>query len=251
MAYFVIYSIAGYLIETLFALVTKGVIESRRSFLYGPFCGIYGLGAVVMVIGLQRFNKNNYTLFCGGFIIGSIVEYVISWIGEILFDIKWWDYSNIPFNINGRVCILFSVFWGVLAIYLMAHIHPLVEKFLNKFTPHLLKTASVTFVIFMFLDCLITGFALKMFFTKLVNENELELQGVGAYLKEYTAMYETPTVKKVVDKFFSNEKMLKTFPNIKVTDKEGNIILVRDILTDIDPYYFRVFTPSHRKENKN
>lgn len=63
LAYFIIYSIIGFVIETIFGLLTKGVVESRKSFLYGPFCGIYGLGAVVMIIGLQKFKKNNYTLF--------------------------------------------------------------------------------------------------------------------------------------------------------------------------------------------
>ena len=120
-AYFVIYSFLGFIIETLFGLLTKGVVESRKSFLYGPFCGIYGLGAIVMIISLKRFNKNNYTLFIGGFIVGSIIEYVISLIGEELFHIKWWDYSGMPFNINGRICIGFSLFWGILAIYDLLH----------------------------------------------------------------------------------------------------------------------------------
>lgn len=243
LAYFVIYSIAGFIIETLFGLITKGVLESRKSFLYGPFCGIYGVGAVVMIVGLQRFKKNNYTLFAGGFLIGSIVEYVISWIGEMLFDIKWWDYSNMAFNINGRICIIFSIFWGLLAIYLMSHIHPNIDKLLDKFKPNILKIITITFVIFLFLDCLISSFALKMFFARLVNDYDLELQGMEAYLAECSSAYENPTMKKIVDCFFSNEIMLKAFPNIKVTTKEGEIIWVCDILTEIQPYYVRIFTP--------
>ena len=62
LAYFIIYSVVGYIIETLFGIVTKGVWESRQSFLYGPFCGVYGLGAVVMIVFLQYFKKNNNTL---------------------------------------------------------------------------------------------------------------------------------------------------------------------------------------------
>ena len=243
LAYFVIYSIIGFIIETVFGLITKGVLESRKSFLYGPFCAIYGVGAVIMIIGLQRFKKNNYTLFFGGFLIGSIVEYIISWIGEIIFDIKWWDYSSMPFNINGRICVWFSIFWGVLAIYLMSHIHLKIDKLLDKFSPKILKIITIILIIFMFLDACITGFALRMFFTRLENENNLELQGVNLYLKEYTQLYQNPDVKKVVDTFFTDEIMLKTFPNIKVTGKDGEIIWVRDILKDIQPYYIRIFTP--------
>lgn len=241
LAYFVIYSIIGFVIETIFGLVTKGVIESRKSFLYGPFCAIYGLGAVVMLIGLQKFKKNNYTLFFGGFLIGSLVEYLVSWIGEIIFHVKWWDYSNFAFNINGRICIWFSLFWGILAIYLITHIHPKIDRFLDRFSPKMLAIITITFVIMMFLDWCISSFALKMFFTRLVNNYHLELQDVSTYQEKYTKLYENETVKLIVDSLFSDEVMLKTFPNLKVTSKDGEIILVKDILSHIQPYYFKVF----------
>lgn len=247
LAYFVIYSVVGFIIETVFGLLTKGVLESRKSFIYGPFCAIYGVGAVVMLVGLQRFKKNNYTLFLGGFLIGSIVEYVISWAGEMLFYIKWWDYSSMPFNINGRICVWFSFFWGALAIYLISHFHPKVDRFLDKFSPKLINIVTVILVIFMFLDCCITGFALRMFYTRLTNERGLELQGVDNYIADFTELYEQPTVKKLVDTFFNDEVILKTFPNIKVMNKQGDIIWVCDILSDIQPYYVRIFTPRIQK----
>lgn len=247
LSYFVIYSVVGFIIETVFGLLTKGVLESRKSFLYGPFCAIYGVGAVVMLVGLQRFKKNNYTLFIGGFLIGSIVEYVISWAGEMLFHIKWWDYSTMPFNINGRICVWFSFFWGALAIYLISHFHPKVDKFLDKFSPKTLTIITIILVVFMYLDSCVTGFALRMFYTRLTNEKNIELQGVDSYLSAYTQLYEKPKVKEFVDKFFNDEVMLKTFPNIKVLDKEGNIIWVCDILNDIQPYYVRLFTPGLKK----
>lgn len=241
LAYFIIYSVIGFIIEVLFGLATKGVIESRKSFLYGPFCGIYGMGAVVMIIGLQKFRKNNYTLFAGGFILGSLIEYVVSLIGEWFFHIKWWDYSTMPFNINGRICVWFSLFWGALAIYLMSHVHPKVDRLLDKIEPKILKSVTIILTIIIFVDFLITGFALKMFYVRLVNNYDLDIQGVDEYLEEYTNLYHQPEIKKFVDTHFSDEKMLKTFPNIKVTKKDGNIIWVCDILKNIQPYYIKVF----------
>ena len=243
LAYFIIYSVVGYVIETIFGLLTKGVIESRKSFLYGPFCGIYGVGAVIMIIGLQKFNKNNYTLFAGGFIIGSLIEYVVSFIGEWFFHIKWWDYSSMPFNINGRICVWFSIFWGILAIYLMTHFHPKIDKFLNKMQPNVLKTFTIILTILIFIDFLVTGFALKMFYVRLVDKYDLDIQGVDEYLRDYEELYANPEVKKFVDTHFSDEKMLLTFPNIKVRKKDGNVIWVCDILKHIQPYYIKVFTP--------
>lgn len=251
LAYFIIYSILGYIIETLFGLVTKGVIESRQSFLYGPFCGIYGLGAVIMIPLLQRFTKNNYTLFFGGFFIGSIVEYLISLLGEGVFHIKWWDYSDMAFNINGRICIAFSFFWGILAIYLMGHVNPKIDILINKIKEKIamkwLKIATIFVIVLMFIDFLVTGFALKMFFTRLIGEYNLEVQAYDEYVLECAQLYENEDIKNFTLTYFSDEKMLKTFPNIKLTGKEGNIIWIADILKDIQPYYVRVFTPSFKK----
>ena len=247
MAYFIIYSVAGFIIETIFGLITKGVIESRKSFLYGPFCAIYGVGAVIMIPSLQRFKKNNYTLFIGGMLIGSLVEYLIILIGEFIFHIKWWDYSGMPFNINGRICIAFSFFWGILAIYLMSHFNPLVDKLINKMkekiSPKILKTGVILVIFLIFIDFLITSFALKMFFTRVVTEYNIELSEQNEYILECTELYKNENIKNFTLKYFSDEKMLKTFPNIKVTGKDGNVIWICNVLKDIQPYYVRVFTP--------
>ena len=130
LSYFIIYSIAGFFVETIFAIVRYGVFESRQSFVYGPFCSIYGLGAVIMIVFLQYFKKNRITLFFGGFIIGSITEYLVSLIGELILHVKWWDYSNLPLNIDGRICFYYSIFWGILAIFLMKAIQPQVRRFM-------------------------------------------------------------------------------------------------------------------------
>ena len=116
--YFIIYSIVGYLIETVFSIMTKGTWESRQSFLYGPFCSIYGLGATIIIIFLHKHTKKYNILFFGGFILGSIIEYVVSIFSELMLGVKWWDYSNMPLNINGRICVFFSLFWGFLSLYL-------------------------------------------------------------------------------------------------------------------------------------
>lgn len=247
LAYFIIYSIVGYVVETCFGLLTKGVIESRKSFLYGPFCSIYGIGAVVMIIFLQYFKKNKYSLFFGGFIIGSVIEYLVSLIGEFIFHVKWWDYSNMAFNINGRICIIYSFFWGALAIYLMSHFNPLVDKFIekikNKFSITVLKTIVVIGILFIAIDFLITMFALKMFFTRLVYEHDLDLPNKDSYIQEYEKVYSNKNLEKITLKYFSDETMLKTFPNLKVSDSNGEIVHIRDILVDITPYYVKVFTP--------
>ena len=240
--YFIVYSILGYVIETLYGLLTKGVIESRQSMLYGPFCCIYGLGAICLLCIPKSAKKNNWTLFIAGFIIGSVVEYVVSWVGEVIFNIKWWDYSNFPLNINGRVCVYFSIFWGILTICLNKVINPTVDKVLGKIPIKVLHVLTVIIMVFMAFDFIISSFALKMFETRLIYNCNLEVQGAEDYYEKYLDIYQNnPGLKEFVDKVFSDEKMLKTFPNIKFTLQDGSILLVKDILTDIKPYYIKVF----------
>lgn len=243
LAYFIIYSIVGFIIETIFGILTKGVLESRKSFIIGPFCSIYGLGAVIMILALQKFKKNNYTLFFGGFLVGSIIEYVVSLIGEAIFHVVWWDYSDMAFNINGRICVAFSMFWGILAIYLITHFNPKVDKFLEKFSYKQLKKAVIIIMIFLMIDMVITGIVLKVFFVRLVSENKVQLNIEEKYIDKYIEQYKNMPMKSLVDKIFSNKEMLKTFPNLKITNKDGNVVLIRDILSDINPYYLKVFTP--------
>ena len=249
MAYFVIYSFLGFLLETVYGLLTKGVIESRQSFLYGPFCGIYGLGAVIMIVLLQYFKKNNYTIFFGGYVIGSGIEYFVSLIGEKILHVKWWDYSSEPFNIGGRVCLFYSLAWGILAIYLITHINPLIDRLIDKIKSKLPKyILPVLFDIataFLLVDCVISGIAMNVFYVRLVYNYQINIPNAEIYAKAYEDIEENENWKKFTDKHFSDEKMLKTYPNLKMQDVDGNIIFVKDILKDIKPYYLKLYTPKN------
>ena len=97
----------------------------------------------------------------------------------------------------------------------------------------MLKTFTIILTILIFIDFLVTGFALKMFYVRLVDKYDLDIQGVDEYLRDYEELYANPEVKKFVDTHFSDEKMLLTFPNIKVTKKDGNVIWICDILKHI------------------
>jgi uncharacterized membrane protein len=252
LAYFVVYSVAGFIIETIFGLLTKGVLESRKSFLYGPFCSIYGLGAVLMILPLQKYKKNNYTLFFAGFFIGSIIEYMVSLVGELIFHIKWWDYSDQMFNINGRICVLFSLFWGLLAIYLMTDINPRIDKFIDfvksKIPANYMKTVIIFSILFLSFDLGITVYALQMFSVRIIHENNLNVSNKQLMDTLYEKIYVNDQKQKdFIYKFFDNEKMIKTFPNIKIEDVDGNILFFRDYVKDIKPYYYNFRTNSHLK----
>ena len=242
-AYFIIYSVLGFVIETAFGAVTKGVIESRKSFLYGPFCAIYGLGAVVMILCLQPFKKNNNTLFWGGFVAGSVTEYLVSLIGELIFHVIWWDYSDMPLNINGRVCVYFSIFWGLLGIYLVSYINPKIDKLINfikrKISDKALKIIEMITAVFLIVDCLLTAYALKAFYIRMVKLHNINIGNVEMIDKEYDKMYGNKKKSDFIYKYWGDEKMIKTLPNLKLQDNDGKIVYFDSLLPDIQTYYYK------------
>lgn len=243
LAYFIIYSIAGYIIETSFAFIRYGVLESRQSFLYGPFCSIYGVGAVIMVLFLQYFKKNRLTLFAGGFLIGSITEYLVSLIGELILHVKWWDYSNMPLNINGRICFYYSIFWGVLAIFLMKVVHPRVRKLmayiLKKSSGKIVKTAIVVVTVLMAIDCFVSAYAINLFTIRMIAENNLNVDKKEIIIEINDRIKESDFQQSLIRIFFNNKKMVKTYPNLKVEQIDGTMVYFKDLLPDIKPYFFK------------
>lgn len=243
MAYFVIYSVVGYIIETIFGIITKGVWESRQSFLYGPFCAIYGLGASIMIMFLHKYSKNYTRLFIGGFIVGSIVEYLVSWIGESLLGVKWWDYSDMPLNINGRICVYFSIFWGFLALYLIASFNPRIDRLINwiksKLSVKALKALATTVTLVLLIDCIVTGIALSFFLIRMVNDYDLNVPNKEIIVHKYEDIYKDEKLSNFIYKYWGDRKMLRTFPNLKVQDIDGNMIYMDSLLSDIQPYYYK------------
>jgi uncharacterized membrane protein len=242
-AYFIIYSIIGFVIETLFGMAKYGMLESRQSFLYGPFCAIYGVGAIIMILSLQYFKKSYNSLFIGGCIVGSVTEYLVSWIGEAILHLKWWDYSKMPFNINGRICLLYAVFWGFLGLYLMISLNPKIDRLINfiksKISINLLQIFVVLCTIFMFVDCVSTAFALSFFTVRTIKEKNIPVSNQEYVDKAYENIYNNEFKVKLINKFFNDEKMLKTFPRLTVEDSSGNIIRVSTLYPDIKTYFYK------------
>ncbi len=242
-AYFIIYSIFGYVGETLFAFLAEGVIESRQSFLYGPFCAIYGLGAVVMIVGLQKFKKKNITLIIAGIILGAITEYTVSLVGELVFGVKWWDYSDMAFNLNGRICATYSIAWGAIALIFVKYVNPKVDKFINLIPMRTLKAVTSVIMIFLLCDWLVSSFALEMFYVRLEDTHNIELKIQAQDNSIAKQIYRNPIVNLIVNTIWNDKIMVKTFPNLRVTTKSGAVIYVSNLYKDIKPYYVKVFEP--------
>lgn len=128
---FIIFSFLGFMIEIFYSYIfrNKFVIPGTTS----PFCPIYGVGVISMVLLLKKINKNRLKLFLGSFLIGTFIEYSSSYISEKFYNNIIWDYSKYVFNIDGRVCLLYSLMWGIIGMLLVGYLEPLLERLYKKY----------------------------------------------------------------------------------------------------------------------
>ena len=153
--YFIIYSIAGWALESLYrSLCEKKIINS--GFLIGPFCPIYGTGAIIMLLFLEGFKENILVLFLISFLVLSIWEYLVGVLLEKSFKTKYWDYSDHKININGRVCLFNSICWGILGILFIEYIHPFVEKNIQFINPLYLNIMIIIITVLFIIDTIIS-----------------------------------------------------------------------------------------------
>ena len=147
---FFIGSFAGVVIETIWCIITRGHYESRVGLIYGPFNLVYGFGALALTYSLYKYrNRSAVYSFIGGFISGSVVEYLCSLFQEIAFGSTSWDYSNIPYNLNGRICLLYSIFWGILGIFWIKTIYPYMATWILKIPNKIGRPLTKILLVFM------------------------------------------------------------------------------------------------------
>ncbi len=131
---FMLYSFLGWLWETLL-FVFRDRRFVNRGFLYGPFCPIYGSGALICCLILYGRVENFALLFIIGAVLCSLLEYVTHWALELLFHARWWDYSSNSFNLRGRICLSSTLAFGLCIALLVDYIHPFVMASLNSLPP--------------------------------------------------------------------------------------------------------------------
>ena len=136
LAMFFVYAFLGWCTEVAFAAVNSGKFVNR-GFLNGPVCPIYGVGVVAVALCLEPVRHNTALLFVGAVIVTSALEWLTGFVLEKIFHARWWDYSELPFNIGGYVCLKFSLMWGLACVLVMRTVHPTV-LFLIGLVPELL-----------------------------------------------------------------------------------------------------------------
>lgn len=219
--YFVLFSVIGLLIETVYGFITMGVLESRKGLIWGPFCPVYGVGAVILIVLLNNVDQKSYfKLFIYGILIGGAVEYLLSYGLEAVFGTRFWDYAYTNNDINGRICVTYSLFWGVLSIVIMRFVKPALDKLINQLSLKIKTPMEIVLFLFLCIDALVTVWAIRTYETRAIKE----------YYGEKMEYSNIPIIRKIEEEYFTNERMEKVFPNLRTKDKEGNQVFVRDLL---------------------
>lgn len=124
---FIIYSFIGWIMEVcVFFIRDKRLIN--RGFLIGPYCPIYGFCSVLMILTFGKYIATPFALFIMAAVVCTFFEYITSFIMEKLFHARWWNYTDVPFNINGRVCLHNSLLFGLLGVLLIYIVNPLLGE---------------------------------------------------------------------------------------------------------------------------
>ena len=121
--YFVIYSFLGFLLEVVFARLVRAHKRDRKCFVLLPLCPVYGLGALAILLLPESVRQSGPLLVVFGGLAATCTEYLMAVFYEKMLGVAFWDYSGLRFNLHGRVCPLFSLFWGLLAVLLVHRIH--------------------------------------------------------------------------------------------------------------------------------
>lgn len=228
---FIIYSFIGWFYESTICSLSKYHKLINRGCLTGPYCPIYGTGAIVNIILLQNVNS-----ILGIFVVAAltsvVIEYVTSYTMEKLFEARWWDYSHYRLNINGRVCFRVMVIFGVGNVLLLKVIHPEISKLVNHLSSNMIYSISLLLMILFITDLVLTTIGLTQFTSK------LKLIYSELYHKRNNSVISKEELTKVIKE---NIKMLKkrytrilhAFPRFK-SKRFGKILKrLKDMLDEM------------------
>lgn len=206
--FFIGYSILGYIAEVISCSIASKKLTLSRGFLIGPYLPIYGVGATILVVFLNRFQNNLFILFIMSMILCTTLEYFTSYIMEKLFKLRWWDYSNYKYQLNGRICLHNSLLFGIAGVFVVYIMHPFYVILLNTLDNKYILIITIIFLVIFLIDYITSIYIIIRF------------KGTVKRIKKEDS---TKEIKEYVRKTIRSHRILfrrliKAFPNITKKD---------------------------------
>lgn len=200
---FIIYSILGWFMEVVIVSSKKRKITAR-GFLIGPWCPIYGFGALFITLLLKKYYNDPIALFVMSFLMGTILEYVTSYLMEKLFHARWWDYSDHKFQINGRVSLTTSLGFGLLGLILVYILNPFFLRIIQNI-PSIIFCIIMIIILVIFLTDVIASY-------KIISNIKITKD---TNIKDFTEQYNEKVKQILKNKSIFNRRLLNAFPHLK------------------------------------
>ena len=230
---FISYAFLGWCMEVICKLIQyKRFIN--RGFLIGPYCPIYGWGALLITILLQKYNNDPLTLFILAMVICSILEYVTSYFMEKIFKARWWDYSKRKFNLNGRVCLGPLIPFGIFGVILTYVTNPILVNALNSVSPKTLNIIAIILLAIFCIDNIISTIIIIGFRkTAVIIEREQKQDDTEQITKKVKEilLQKSWGYRRLIDAFPSLQAIKNKIQEIKVEVKE-NVNEIKDNLNE-------------------
>ncbi len=216
---FIIYAVAGWICEVVLQLVQKHKL-SDRGFLIGPYCPIYGCGGLLITLCLTPFEEHPVGLFILAMVLCGTLEYTTSFIMEKAFNARWWDYSNMRFNINGRICLETLVPFGIAGILVIYVFNPFLLSIIQGLQTNTLNIISIVIAIIFFTDLIISS---KIIYNFKKTNKEVSQDKT----KDNTDEISEKVREILRNKSFLNRRLIDAFPNFTTILKEKSKELKR------------------------
>ena len=214
---FVIGSFIGTILETIWAFCVDGHFEMRVGMVYGPFIPVYGGGACFLTAALYKLYKLNDTLvFVISAFVGAGFEYFCSWLQEQMFGTVSWDYSDTPFNLDGRTNLMYALIWGFLGLVWVRYLYPWTAKLIEKIP----KRAGAIITTFLIVFMAFNGF--------------MSVTATARWTQRTEGVPASNSFEEYLDEKFDNEKMEFLFPGMKKAAEAG--VTTEGIISNERPY---------------
>lgn len=204
---FFIYSCAGWLLEGTCKLIDQKKFVNR-GFLIGPYCPIYGCGAILITVFLNRYAYDPVVLFVMTVVVCGILEYLTSYFMELLFRARWWDYSKRMFNLNGRICLGTIVPFGIFGMFLIYVSNPSLIALFNKIDINILNMITYTFLGLIAIDGIVSITVILGFRKTAIQVGKSETQDSTEQI--------TKKVREILSqKSWGYKRLIEAFPNLE------------------------------------
>lgn len=195
---FVIGAFLGDITETIYCRLAGGVWMSRSSVVWGPFSIVWGLAMMFATSFLYNYRtRSDSFIFWFGTIMGGVYEYLCSVFTEVMFGQVFWDYSSMPFNLGGRINLLYCFFWGMAAVVWIKRLFPVISSYIEKIPVHPGKMITWVLVVFMSCNMLLSGMVLARYSAR--------TEGAEAQ----------NTMESWIDSHYNDQKVERIYPNMK------------------------------------